>query len=199
MQNKLYGINELNDFIEALLRRKISILTILTAILLTSIALTFVLPTTYESSATIVIENQNISSDIVESTITGHLLERLESIKRKAFAEENIWIIAEKNDLFFDERNAMPHHIVADIVQGNTVFEAEGTEVFSARGTAVPIVLSLNIIYTAETAEQAQGVANDLAALIIEVNNKQRLATIDRCFRVSSRGSKYVKVRNIPD
>ena len=172
--NNLQSINEISEFFEALIRRKVQILLIFSTIFFSSVVISYVLPTIYESKATIVIENQEIPTNIVESTITGYLQERIEAIRRRAFTEEVLVEIAEKFDLYSEDRSEMPPRIVASLIQQNTTIETENIQAVSGKGF-VPIVLALTITFEAETPEQAQGVTNELSTLFIDANNKMRI------------------------
>ena len=50
-------------------------------VLLLSVALAFLLPPVYVSTATILIQQQEIAENFVESTVTGYALERVQMIR----------------------------------------------------------------------------------------------------------------------
>jgi len=71
---------DINDYLSILRRRRNNLILPLFFIFPLSILLAFTLPTIYRSSATILIEQQEIPEELVLSTVTGYAEVRLHEI-----------------------------------------------------------------------------------------------------------------------
>ena len=71
---------------------------------LTSLLVAFLLPSIYESSSTILIEEQQIPQDFVRTTVTGFADERIQSITQQILSRTKLWEIIKQFDLYPDLR-----------------------------------------------------------------------------------------------
>ena len=74
---------DLKDYFSILRRRKKQILTTVGVLLLASVLVAFLLPPVYRSTATILIEEQEIPPELVRSTITSYADQRLQVISQQ--------------------------------------------------------------------------------------------------------------------
>ena len=94
----------IEDLGAILRRRKLHLAIPAAVILLLSGALAYILPPLYLSTATILIEQQEIPQDLVASMVTGYAAERIEMVRNRVMTRDNLWAIAEKFDLYPDKR-----------------------------------------------------------------------------------------------
>ena len=76
------GEHHLSDYLAILRRRKRQVLGTAGVVFLISGILAFVIPPVYRSTATILIEQQEVPSDLVPSTVTGYAYQRLQIIQQ---------------------------------------------------------------------------------------------------------------------
>ena len=81
----------LQDYVAIFARRRTLILTAGGILLLLSLAAAFLWPPTYKSMATILIEEQEIPTDLVRSTITSYADQRIETIKQQVMSRTTLW------------------------------------------------------------------------------------------------------------
>ena len=74
---------EIQDYLVAIKKRKVGILIIALTVLIISAAVAFLLPPVYKSSATILIEQQEIPQELVMSTVTSYAAERIQTIQAR--------------------------------------------------------------------------------------------------------------------
>ena len=74
---------DLSDVLGIIRRRKWAMSLVALVISLAGVGLAFLLPPSYRSTATILIEEQEIPSDIVRSAITSYADQRIETIKQQ--------------------------------------------------------------------------------------------------------------------
>src|ERR1043165_1118405 len=65
-------------------------------------------PSTYKSMATILIEEQEIPSELVHSTITSYADQRIETIKQQVMSRTTLWKVVEQYNLYPDLRRTSP-------------------------------------------------------------------------------------------
>ena len=95
---------DLGDYLAAFRRRKGLILLIAGIVFLIGLVTAFVWPPTYQSSSTILIEEQEIPSELIQSTVTSYAAQRIQVISQRVMARSNLMEIVEKYDLYEKER-----------------------------------------------------------------------------------------------
>ena len=132
----------------------------------------FVLPPIYQSKATIVVENQEIPSEYVKSTITTYVSERLYILNEKITNYTKLLDIIKSHNLYPDlgsdgeKVGEMKDNIKLKTIDV-ALKETRGRE----RAT---IAFTLSYDYT--SAEKAQNVVNTLSKIFIEEDQKAREA-----------------------
>ena len=166
---------DLQDYLITLRKRKTGVLVIAITILVISTAVAFLLPPTYKSSATILIEQQEIPSELVQSTVTSYAAERIQVIQARVMSRTNLLEIVEKFDLYPERRKrATSEEIVARMREdvGLDVISAQVVDPRTGRPSAATIAFSLS--YQGETPSTIQRVVNELTSLYLNENLKSR-------------------------
>jgi polysaccharide biosynthesis transport protein len=91
---------ELSDYLALLRRRRTVVLAVSVTLLAAGVALAFLLPAVYRSTATILIEEQEIPPDLVRSAIATYADQRIETIKQQVLSRSTLWRIVEQYDLY---------------------------------------------------------------------------------------------------
>ena len=91
---------DLRDYIDAFRRRRTTILLVAAGIFAVSVMVALLWPPTYRSTATILIEAQEIPPDLIRSTITSYATQRIETIKQRVTTRVNLMQIIEKYNLY---------------------------------------------------------------------------------------------------
>ena len=87
---------EFKDYIDAFRRRRKSILSVAGVIFVISVIVALLWPPTYRSAATILIEEQEIPTDLIRSTITSYATQRIQTISQRVMTRANLMQIIEK-------------------------------------------------------------------------------------------------------
>lgn len=165
------NIKSLKDYVNVLARRKWQILITAVVLMPIGVALAFLLPPVYQSSATILIEAQGIPADLVRSTVTSYADERIQVITQRVMTRANLTRIIEKFDLYAGERAKEPLEAVLkrmrDSVKLTTVSAPTGE-----RGGEVTIAFTLS--FEGPSATMVQQVASELASLYLNENIRSR-------------------------
>lgn len=166
---------DLYDYLALLRRRKTMILTVAASLLAASAALAFLLPAVYRSTATILIEEQEIPPDLVRSAIATYADQRIETIKQQVLSRSTLWRIVEQYDLYKDLRKRSPTEEVLTRFVKDIQIEVMNVKVIDKRTqNPTQATIAFTLAYDGESAELAQKVANELTSLFLGENLKTR-------------------------
>ena len=145
------------------------------ALLALSLAAAFLWPPTYKSTATILIEEQEIPSDLVRSTITSYADQRIETIKQQVMSRTTLWKVVEQYDLYGDLRRSNPAEEIINRFIKDIEVEVISADVVDKR-TQHPTkaTIAFTVAYQSRSPELAQKVANELTSLFLGENLKSR-------------------------
>ncbi|MBN1905188.1 MAG: lipopolysaccharide biosynthesis protein [Deltaproteobacteria bacterium] len=165
-----------SKMIKGIVRRRyrvflISFLIIVVAGCLTSI----LLPPKYLSTSVILIENQMIPQEYVQTTITSFVEERLASITQQVMSRSRLMEIIENFDLYRDMREKYTSEEIIEKMRADIHFEPKTAEVIDRRtGRPTEATIYFTLSYEGDDPVKVQKVANVLASLYLELNLKTR-------------------------
>lgn len=163
------------EHVVAFRRRRKLILSISLGLLSVSLALAWLWPPTYKSTATILIEEQEIPSDLVRSTITSYADQRIETIKQQVMSRTTLWKVVEQFDLYQDQRKNSPaEEIVKRFIKDIEVEVISADVVDKRTQHATKATIAFTVAYQNTSPELAQKVANELTSLFLGENLKSR-------------------------
>jgi polysaccharide biosynthesis transport protein len=162
----------LSEYFDVLKRRRW--LLIIPAVLVFALAaiVTMILPTKYESRATILIEQPEIATDLVRTTVTGLAEQRMQVISQRVLSRENLRAVIEKHDLYPDEREANAIEDVVRTMRRHISLEMVREE--QGRGRLGPNSVAFVLAYEGQSPELAQQVVAELTTLFLNENVQQR-------------------------
>jgi succinoglycan biosynthesis transport protein ExoP len=94
---------DLGDYLAAFRRRRGLILLIAGIIFIIGLIAASVWPPTYLSSATILIEEQEIPNELIQSTVTSFAAQRIQVISQRVMARSNLLKIVEEYNLYEED------------------------------------------------------------------------------------------------
>ncbi|QPD04776.1 MAG: hypothetical protein Nkreftii_002550 [Candidatus Nitrospira kreftii] len=163
------------EYVVAFRRRRK--LIVLTSVGLLSVCLTlaFLWPPTFKSTATILIEEQEIPSDLVRSTITSYADQRIETIKQQVMSRTTLWKVVDQFGLYHDQRKNSPaEEIVKQFIKDIEVEVISADVVDKRTQHATKATIAFTVAYQNRSPELAQKVANELTSLFLGENLKSR-------------------------
>jgi len=156
-------------------RRKKQILTTMGILAVISVLVAFLLPPVYRSSATILIEEQEIPSELVRSTITSYADQRVQVISQQVMTRANMMQIIEKYNLYPRQRQRQTTEEVLDRMRKDIKFNMVSADVIDRRsGQKTMAAIAFTLAFDGETAAGAQKVASELTTLYLNENLKSR-------------------------
>ncbi len=166
---------DLKDYLVALRRRKKQILTVIGILMLASVLTAFLLPPVYRSTATILIEEQEIPPELVRSTITSYADQRLQVISQTVMTRANMMGIVDKYNLYASKRQHDTTEEILERMRKDIKFNIVSADVVDRRsGQKTTATIAFTLAFDGETAEGAQKVANELTTLYLSENLKTR-------------------------
>ena len=168
-------VQGLRDYVAMFHRRRTLIVLAGGVLLGLSLAAAFLWPATYKSMATILIEEQEIPSELVHSTITSYADQRIETIKQQVMSRTTLWKVVEQYNLYPDLRRTNPAEEVVKRFTKDIAVEVISADVVDKR-TQHPTkaTIAFTVAYQSNSPDLAQKVANELTSLFLGQNLKSR-------------------------
>jgi uncharacterized protein involved in exopolysaccharide biosynthesis len=166
---------DFGDYLAAFKRRRGLIVLVAGAIFFLGLVTAFVWPPTYEASATILIEEQEIPSELIQSTVTSYASQRIQVISQRVMSRTNLLEVIEKYDLYERARRLNTiEEVLLDMREDISIdmINAEVMDPRTGRPTAATIAFTLG--FQSDNPTQALKVTNELTSLYLEENLKSR-------------------------
>jgi len=166
---------DFGDYIKAFRRRRTQMLAIGGILIVVAMIIALAWPAVYRSTATILIEEQEIPVDLVRSTVTSYAAQRIQMISQRVMSRTNLMEIINKYDLYVSERRRETTEEIVERMRGEIALDMINAEVVdprSGRPTAATIAFSLS--YEGKSPTLTQKVANELTSLYLSENIKNR-------------------------
>ena len=155
-------------------RKKVFLISFL-GILAPAVFIAFVLPPLYLSQSTILIEDQQIPREYVQTTITGYVEERLQIITQQIMSRSRLTEIMDRFNLYADMRD---RHTTAEILakmREDINLDTISADVMDKRtGRPTVATIAFTLSYEGKSPATVQKVANVLTSLYLEQNLKTR-------------------------
>lgn len=181
----------LQDYMDILRRRALLMVAAFISVLLVASAFAIMLPPVYQSSGTILIESQQISKDIIASSVTGFASERIEIIKQRVMTRENLLRIIRKYNLFSSKNESRVTSELIDDLRKRINITMLSTSMGGRRRNQATIAFS--ITFEDRYAELAYGVTSELVTLFLDENIKSRVERAAETTQFLSQEAKRLK------
>ncbi len=165
----------LEDYLGILRRRRVVVLLVAGLLLALSSTAAILWPPTFKSTATILIEEQEVPAELVHSTITTYADQRIEMIKQQVMSRSGLWKVVEQYGLYPDMRQENPTEAVIKRFIKDIEVEVISADVIDKRTQhATKATIAFTVSYNSNTPDTAQRVANELTSLFLGENLKSR-------------------------
>ena len=173
MEETQEGGFALRDWLGILIRRRYWL--VVPAVIGTLIAavVAMVMDPVYESSATILIESQQIPTSLVASPVTSYADERIAKIRQQILSRSNLLELIERNKLYPKERNSKPLSEVIELMKNAIRVDLVSAETGpNGRGAKATIAFTLAFNYS--DPQTTQSVTDQLTAMFIDADVRRR-------------------------
>jgi polysaccharide chain length determinant protein (PEP-CTERM system associated) len=143
------------------------------AVLVTAVAVTLaaILPPSYRSEASMLVEPQQIPGELAQATVEVDPYEQAQIIEQRIMTRTNLLQLAERIGLYADQPEMSGNSMVGDIAKR---IEFIGFEPDVTRTRGVPGATIIGVAFEGPTAEFAVTGANELVNLVLAENVKLR-------------------------
>ena len=104
----------INHLPTILWQRKWYVFALFGIVALGSVIAAYSLPTLYRSSATMLIESQELPKDVVDAPATGEIAQRIAKIRERVLSRGDLIALIEQYDLYASERRSKPLSEIID-------------------------------------------------------------------------------------
>ena len=116
-------------------QRRYYVLACFLVMLLAGTIVAFALPRTYRSTATLLVQSQDLPTSIVDAPTTGAVEQRIARIREQVLSRGDLVQLIEQNDLYSDERRSKPLSKVIEKMRHATSVGALSSDIGQTSGT----------------------------------------------------------------
>ena len=135
-----------------------------------AVSLLVFLPNIYQSTATVLVDRQQVPEAFVQPTVTSALETRLHTISQEILSRSRLEALITRFGLYADLRKRIPSEEVIERMRKDIKLELKGVDVRGARQATVAFTIS----YQGSDPATVSLVTNTLASFYIEENLKAR-------------------------
>jgi polysaccharide biosynthesis transport protein len=159
----MLGNVDLKFYLSIFLRRLPYFVVIAAFLSALGIAVASILPPVYRSTASILVESQQIPGDLARSTVPVNPIEQIQIIEQRLMTRANVLSLASRFDIYADQPGISADAVVADM-RARTSFQPAGG------GHNNPGATIIRVSFESEAPQQAAEVTNELVTLILQEN-----------------------------
>lgn len=162
----------LNDYFAILKRRLVLIIAVFTSVLVLAVTVAILMPPIYESTGTILVESQQIPTDMVKSSVTSYADERIEVIKQRVMTRDNLYRIMQKYKLYEERLDGETiSNLIDEMRQSINVkfLSANQGNPYEKKQT-----IAFTVSFEYKAPDITHKVANEIVTLFLEENVKAR-------------------------
>jgi uncharacterized protein involved in exopolysaccharide biosynthesis len=140
-----------------------------------AVMLAMLLPPTYRSTATILIEQQEIPQEMVRSVITSFADQRVQVTSQRVMTTQNLLQLIDRYNLYPDIREKEPREVLLAKIRGDIGMHMISADVVDPRsGRPTQATIAFAVSYQNHSPELALKVANELTTLYLNENLTSR-------------------------
>jgi succinoglycan biosynthesis transport protein ExoP len=156
-------------------RRRKTFLIATGAAIVVTILLALLLPATYRSTATILIEQQEIPQDLVRSVITSFADQRVQVISQRVMTTQNLLTLIDRYKLYPDIRRRQPREVLLKKMREDIGMKMISADVIDPRsGRPTQATIAFSVSYQSRSPDLALKIANELTSLYLNENLTSR-------------------------
>ena len=170
---------DLRHYWRILMSRKHYFLGTALAIVLVAAVVALALPPIYESTATILIEEQQIPPDFVRSTVTGFADQRIQSLNQQILSRTRLLEIIRQFNLYPEMREKYTTEEIIEKMRDDIKVELISAEVTDQKkrgrkAQSEGVTIAFTIAYRGRNPDVVQRVTSNLSSLYLQENLKIR-------------------------
>jgi polysaccharide biosynthesis transport protein len=163
------------DVLALVKRRKKLALVVILVVASVAAAVAVFWPPVYRSQATILIEEPDVPSELVKSTVSTFANERLQVIHQRVMTTQNLIRVINKFNLYAEARKRKPITVVVEEMRESITFEVVSADLSKPKNGAAPgAAIAFTIAFDNASPRISQQIANELVTLFLSENLSTR-------------------------
>ena len=158
-------------------RRKWLAVVVFAVPFVTAASVIMFMPSVYKSTATILVDRQQIPESMVRPTVTSALETRLQTISQEILSRSRLDALIRQFDLYADQRHSVPAEELIGRLRKDIKLELKAVQQGEDRRSAT---IAFDLSYEGRNPETVARVTNTLASFYVEENLKARERQADR-------------------
>src|SRR5215831_7270631 len=170
---------QLRHALIALKRWQRAVLITVAAGVVATLLLALLLPSYYQSTGIILIEQQEVPQDLVRSVINSYADERVQTINQRVMTTQNLLDIIHRHGLYPDKVKYDSREQLIERMRKDIAFRMISADVVDPRsGLPRQATIAFSVSYRSRSPDNAVKVANDLVTLYLNenINERNRMA-----------------------
>ena len=165
----------LKDFFNALSRRRVVAIAVAAVCVVIALTIAFVLPAQYRAGSTILIEQQEVPTEFVRSSVTSYAAQRLQMINQRVMTSQNLLDIIRRYSLYPERQGKDPREQLVRRMREDIALKMIDADVIDPRsGSPQKATIAFSVSYTSRDPAHAVKVANELTSLYLSENLTER-------------------------
>ncbi|MCG3110223.1 MAG: Wzz/FepE/Etk N-terminal domain-containing protein [Candidatus Manganitrophus sp. SB1] len=165
----------LRDYLHFVRRRRWQMLVPIILLMIVGVSIAYSLSPVYRSTATILIEEQEVPTDLVRSTVTSYADQRIQTIKHQVMSRSTLLKVIDQYSLYPQLRGKATTEALLKRFADDVRIEVISADVVDRRtGQQTRATIAFTLAYDGETPPLAQMVANELTSLFLAENLRTR-------------------------
>jgi uncharacterized protein involved in exopolysaccharide biosynthesis len=120
-----------------------------------AIAAAFALPTIYRSTASLLVQSQELPTELVQAPAAGHIEQRIARIRERVLSRGDLIQLIEQNNLYPEERRSKPLSKVVEKMREATTVGAQANDLGGQSGDTDTIAIDISFDYPEPAQAQA--------------------------------------------
>lgn len=181
--NVIQGAFNLEEYINAFKRRKWILITTTGVIFAIALIVSTTITPVYRSEASILVEQPDVPADLLESTVTGYVIDRIEVFKKRLLTQENLWALGKQLSIVEEDTATIDRSLTSEIKNAISIDVVDIKSSTSKSSRPRITTIAITVGYSADTPELAQLGANKLTDLILETHRRDRRVDAEKVTR----------------
>lgn len=166
---------DLGDYLDMLRRRKSLILAVVTVLFTIAVLAALLWPPTYQSTSTILIQEQEVPPSLVRSTVTSYAMQRVQVISQRVMTRSNLLQLIDKYNLYPERRKTETTEDLINDMRDDISLQPISADVIDPRsGQPTKATIAFTLGFEGRNPGKVQQVANELTSLYMNENIKTR-------------------------
>jgi uncharacterized protein involved in exopolysaccharide biosynthesis len=155
-------------------RRWLYFLVPFASVLLVGAAVTYLWPATYFSEGKILVQSQQIPTELVRPTVTSAAQERIQVIEQRTMTRDNLLAIVDKFKLFPERRALMSPTQLVELMKNSIKIEPVAQPLAFSRSNSLNPTVIFTVGFEYSDPQNAARVANELVTRILDLDLRDR-------------------------